>query len=332
MSFFERSSEGLVRYLNCVAHHTEQPIHNQIKEWKVVSDNAAIDVKKQVVYKIFDNRFQPTYRRPNQWWNKKEYPWIQKLEVEQYFYINEESEHHDALGHPPTPTSGHKRKRGVMHHTTYPRGSVLVIKYRCVNGTHFASEAAHFLQIADCIKEMHALGVVHGDIRGFNMLHPHPEDRSVKDGISESLLIDFDLSGSAETDKYPPGYSQTVPDNFFPRSGSADKIMKKSDDWKDLGSVMSWYVVQPYENMTSLQEFQKYKNDRETWSRICDQFCEGHGGAYNSLKQFVENNPPKIGMSHRTRKLLNDTVSYKGTGSPTKTFHKPRGSSITTEN
>jgi hypothetical protein len=55
---------------------------------------------------------------------------------------------------------------------------------------------------------MHAEKTVHGDIRGFNMLHPYPpaDSEEHKEGISKSLLIDIDLSSRPGEDRYPPGY------------------------------------------------------------------------------------------------------------------------------
>jgi tRNA A-37 threonylcarbamoyl transferase component Bud32 len=75
-------------------------------------------------------------------------------------------------------------------------GSVRIIRYKFVNGTHIASKVSHFHSIANCIKEMHQTGFMHGDVRGFNMLHPHPQHVAGQPsaGIKKSLLIDFDLS------------------------------------------------------------------------------------------------------------------------------------------
>ena len=77
------------------------------------------------------------------------------------------------------------------------------------------SKVCHFQSIARCISEMHIANIVHGDIRGFNMLHPSPGV-----GRTESELIDFDLSSlSHEDDLYPPGYADRISDNRWIRIG-----------------------------------------------------------------------------------------------------------------
>ena len=157
LDFLKKSSEGLVRCLDCVATHRDNQLtHQTTTNWKVVSDNVAIYNGK--VYKIFDNRFRPTYRRPDQWVppdKSKKLPWAQKLEVETHFYMPETSEldRLDRLGYPSEDSK--KSKRGLhsltsnTSQTLYPLGSVSIIEYTFVDGTHFASRASHFLQIAD---------------------------------------------------------------------------------------------------------------------------------------------------------------------------------------
>ena len=259
LEFLKKSCEGLVRCLECAAHNRDaQVICSDIEypsQWLVVSDNVVI-CEDEYVLKVFDNRFYPTHRRPDKWLNK-EWPWIARLDVETEFYF-EESSAIDSLGRPAT--SDRKRARGsdsqkshdsdspkFPSHTAYPRGSVLVIKYKHVKGTHYASRVSHFRDIADCISEMHAENTVHGDIRGFNMLHPYPpaDNEEHKGGICKSLLIDFDLSGTPDRDRYPPGYQKNVRDNAYDRSGVAGQTMQKVDDWKDLGSVMAHYSIDP---------------------------------------------------------------------------------------
>jgi hypothetical protein len=247
--FLKNSCKGLVRCLECAGHNRDaQVICSNIEypsQWLVASDNAAI-CEDEYVFKAFDNRFHPTHRRPDEWLNKQR-PWIARLDVETEFEFKESSTV-DSLGRPAT--SDRKRARDsdspkFLSHTAYPRGSVLVIKYKHVRGTHYASRVSHFRDIAVCISEMHAENTVHGDIRGFNMLHPYPpaDNKEHKGGISKSLLIDFDLSGTPDRDRYPPGYQEKVADNTFDRSGVAGQTMQKVDDWKDLGSVMACYTI-----------------------------------------------------------------------------------------
>ena len=86
---------------------------------------------------------------------------------------------------------------------------------------------------------MHLANIVHGDIRGFNMLHP-----SLGDGITESQLIDFDLTSlSHEDDRYPPGYADRITDNCWSRIGKPKGPMKKEHDWYELASAMVVYEI-----------------------------------------------------------------------------------------
>jgi hypothetical protein len=122
---------------------------------------------------------------------------------------------------------------------SYPKGSVLVLKYDFVNGGHFASKVSHFQAVAKCITSMHEAGILHSDVRGFNMLHPVD---GVHGGISTSRLIDFDLCGERGFDKYPPGFATSVSDNIFPRYGEAGQVLRKVHDWQELASVMAHYT------------------------------------------------------------------------------------------
>jgi hypothetical protein len=128
--------------------------------WDVVSDNVAIEDKRNV-YKIFDNRFHPTFRKPDVW-QRKEYPWIANLKVEEFYCFKEPDSGTAILGR-----SSRKRPFGTHDPATvsYPNGLVLVIRYNLINGTHFASKISHFQDIAQCISTMHDAGIVHGDIR-----------------------------------------------------------------------------------------------------------------------------------------------------------------------
>ena len=320
--FLKKSCEGLVRCLYCTRHNRDaQVICSTIEypsQWKVVSDNAAI-CKGEYVFKIFDNRFYPTHRRPDEWLNKQR-PWIAKLGVETEVEFKESSTV-DALGRPTI--SDRKRPHDsdspkYLSQTEYPRGSVLVIKYKYVKGTHYASRVSHFREIACCISEMHGEDTVHGDIRGFNMLHPYPptDNEEHNGGISESLLIDFDLSGTPGKDRYPPGYSKTVKDNAFDRSGAAGHAMQKVDDWKDLGSVMAHYFP-------TLEEYEKSK---EAWVELWRDIRQGKGSAVALLDDFIKKHSDiKIEISDVAKENM-DQIETKGTESPNKLQQKPRGS------
>lgn len=318
VEFLFKSSGGLVRCLDCAQVNRDTEVIfsdiNSPLQWEVVSDNAVIS-GGDYVYKIFDNRFYPTYRRLDQWLDN-ELPWIKRLGGIQTLFEFEESSGIDKIGS--------SEKRNCSHsQTAYPRGFIQIIKYNCVKGTHYASRASHFLHIADCISEMHEKNIVHGDIRGFNMLHPYPKDQpEIKTGICKSLLIDFDFSGKPGIDKYPPGYSVNVKDNAFCRSGKAGKEMQKVDDWKDLGSVMACYSISA-ESLKTLPEFLEHNTK---WGEIWNIFHEDGSTGLEMLRDFIKNNnDPKIKVTASHLVGMNEIIC-KGTGSPNKRLQKPRGS------
>jgi hypothetical protein len=268
--------KGFIRCLDCAKYL--DTLTTSVK-WDNVSDNAAIEDDK-FVCKIFDNRFHPTYRKPDAWMRRD--PWIAPLKVDSDFFLFQESESVDKLGHP-----SRKRERGdddLPNILAYPTGSVRIIKYSFVNGTHFASKVSHFQEIARCIKEMHNAGIIHGDVRGFNVLHPHPTP--VEGNIEKSLLIDFNLCG-APGDKYPPGYSTTVTENKFTRRGTAKRDMKMCHDWYELASAMAPYNVglpndQPSQKAWSdlyLHFVSKADPDdnAEDFAGLIDRFIKSHG-------------------------------------------------------
>ena len=314
VEFLKTSCVGIVRCLNAADYLRRiTASHSKPRSWKVLSDNVAVE-NEESVFKVFDNRFHPTYRRPDLWLNE-ELPHIAELCVEKYLEF-EESESIDVLGRPTK-----KRSYGEDDPNTvsYPRGSVIVIKYKFVDGTHIASKVSHFREIAYCISCMHQAGIVHGDIRGFNMLHPHPEYKET--GITKSQLIDFDLFGSHGQDTYPPGYAPDVKENQFPRAGRSGSIMHKLDDWRDLASAMANYTIEDdkkaEKDLESLWSFYwqvdgDTKDSTMDFPALLDGFIAEHGDATIVL-------PPG-------QRVAWERILVKGTGSPNKKKQKSRGS------
>ena len=321
--FLCKSSEGIARCLNCAQANRDTEVTCSITQWEVVSDNVAIS--EGFVYKIFDNRFYPTYRRLDQWWDNK-LPWIKSLGGVEIPFSFSESSDINALDALRKPEGGSPEGRKRSHsQTAYPKGSICIIKYKRVNGTHYASQASHFLDIATCISEMHERDIVHGDIRGFNMLHPYSRDKNITDGIKKSLLIDFDFSGQPGRDKYPPGYSEQVVDNNDVRSGKAGEEMQKVDDWKDLGSAIGCYEI----NEESLRSLAEFKELRKKWEKIWDKFRKEGIAGLELLRNFIKNNnDPKIEVLSINRTKM-ENVLCKGTGSPNKLIQKTRRSVTT---
>ena len=110
------------------------------------------------------------------------------------------------IGYPEkVPEESPRKKRRIGDNTTtrvpsdatpYLLGSALVIRYNKIEGSHFASDAKNFQDIAEALVKLHAQGLVHGDIRGLNMVFPEGENGA-------SRFIDFDFTGVAEVDRHP---------------------------------------------------------------------------------------------------------------------------------
>jgi hypothetical protein len=168
--------EGIVRSLDCAkCLATLRP--STCDDWNVVSDEVVIE-NRRWVYKIFDNRFHPTFREPEAWLRTNDL-WIASLGVETEYFLFKESETADPLGGPLGA------EKDAPKTVPYPTGSVRVIKYKFVNGTHYASKVSHFQEIARCLEEMHKAGFVHGDVRGFNMLHPYQEMSAAAQAVEQ---------------------------------------------------------------------------------------------------------------------------------------------------
>jgi hypothetical protein len=98
------AGEGLARCFNCAEHLDTLNNNGDTTPCAMVPNNAAID-NNQVVYKIFDNRFHPTYRKLDAWLPQRSgdaapRPWLDPLYVDSEFLLFEESDTADELGRP----------------------------------------------------------------------------------------------------------------------------------------------------------------------------------------------------------------------------------------
>ena len=310
LHFLERGFVGIVRCLKCAEHLRAISSSSETlssKKWDVVSDNVAIQDESKV-FKVFDSRSHPTIRRPDHWLEK--HPWTRDLQVKKHLEFKESGDV-DQLGRPTR-----KRYRGEDYDLTvsYPKGTVLVLRYGFVKGSHIATKASDFKAIAECIKSMHAVNIVHSDIRGFNMLHP------VSGGIQVSRLIDFDLCGQPGVDSYHPGFSEMVCDNCFPRSGKPEKKVQKRDDWQELASVMAHYTI-----------FDDAKK-REAWDTLVLTLRDSPSGedVPESIESYIRQyGDCKIEVPLPTRRAWD--LMLKGTGSPNKNQQRSRGSLTTSQ-
>ena len=317
--FLARSCAGIVRSIRCAQYMSEIESSPTNSTWEAVSDNVAIN--EEFVFKIFDNRFHPTDRKTDVWLGN--FAWLAELGVEVVFYYREGESVNCSIGK-PTTTKYWTRRVSVP----YGKGSVCVIRYRRANGTHIASKVSHFRDIARCISEMHHAGIVHGDIRGFNMLHPHPHAVETRGAISTSCLIDFDFSGNDGSDKYPPGYAASVEENAFLRIGKPKRIMKKDDDWYELGSVMM--VCQM--TLRQANSFDEHERLQTAWEEMCTQSGQqeqkrigGNASLAIEIDKFIgKYGDVTIALPDDRQDRWGEQL-FKGTGSPQKMLQGPRG-------
>ena len=128
-------------------------------------------------------------------------------------------------------------------------GKLLIISTPYREGVHYATHAHHFLPIINQLCQLHYQGLVHGDIRAYNMVVQHEADSSETNNVVEykssdgttkkctGWLIDFDFGGVHGEAKYPTGYKDELKDGVRP--GAAGQPITIMDDWKSLiGLIM----------------------------------------------------------------------------------------------
>ena len=111
-------------------------------------------------------------------------------------------------------------------------GQKLLIATKYMSGTHEATTPIDFLPIIDELANLHENGMVHGDIRVYNMVFSLASDGEKPDGC----LIDFDYGGTEGEAKYPSGYVRALLDGT--RCGEAGQVITKENDWLDLANII----------------------------------------------------------------------------------------------
>jgi serine/threonine protein kinase len=134
-------------------------------------------------------------------------------------------------------------------------GKLLVIAAPYYYGMHSAKQPLHFLPIINHLEQLHKQGIVHGDIRAYNMVLNYDTSKSIttptrsisddnlsKANSSKGWLIDFDFGGQHDVVTYPKGYKDFLRDGERPgKVGGKITIM---DDWKSLiGLILYKYDV-----------------------------------------------------------------------------------------
>jgi serine/threonine protein kinase len=105
------------------------------------------------------------------------------------------------------------------------RGQLQVVKTPFWPGRHEAKWPAEFLPVVEELQDLHAQGLVHGDIRCFNIIFNGDKGK----------LIDFDYSGKAGGTYYPYGYVQLLSDGARP---STEGRVEMWHDWLAIGYII----------------------------------------------------------------------------------------------
>ena len=130
-------------------------------------------------------------------------------------------------------------------------------------GRHFATRPLDFLPIIDQLKDLHAAGFVHGDIRAYNMVFGERDESNVPKG----WLIDFDFGGEVGKVFYPPGYKEALKDGT--RMGKEGQPIEMWHDWSALGNIIfhMHFYDQPIDSTLRLELVEHDKLDK-TWTSV----------------------------------------------------------------
>ena len=111
----------------------------------------------------------------------------------------------------------------------------VVIAYPRVEGTHQPSQVSHFIALIEQVVALHNAGLVHGDLRLFNVVF-------CENGSAQ--LIDFDFSGENVVKCYPKGFVAELPDGKRHKRASAGKKLRVEHDCFALAALMEMFTCQ----------------------------------------------------------------------------------------
>ena len=111
----------------------------------------------------------------------------------------------------------------------------VVIAYPMVEGTHQPSQVSHFIGLIEQVQALHADGMVHGDLRLYNVVFCEG---------GKTQLIDFDFSGRKAVKSYPNGFVHELPDGKRHKEATAGKKLKTEHDCFALAALMEMYTCQ----------------------------------------------------------------------------------------
>jgi hypothetical protein len=164
--------------------------------WRVVTQNVAVDLRENVIYKAYNYR--------------------------------------DRWAH----VAATSRSDPEMSMRWIPGCTIVVaqedftlIRYAAIRGETTARRASDFVPLFEQLAKLHAEGLVHGDVRAYNMLFP----------AAGGVLIDFDFCGSEAVKTYPQGFQIDLPDSKRHESARPGSVLRKEHDCFSLGAVLTMY-------------------------------------------------------------------------------------------
>ena len=167
------------------------------RKWQVLSKNVSVDGDKSMVYKVYDYR--------DRWEN--------------------------------VPDSERRKPEQTLKHIpdckrVASQDGFCLVAYPFIKGSLEAKVASDFVSVLQQVADLHGKGLVHGDIRAYNMVFRE------KGG---GLLIDFDYCGEDKKSFYPRGYWTELSDTKRHKNAKEKLSLRKEHDLFSLGAVMDLY-------------------------------------------------------------------------------------------
>lgn len=125
-----------------------------------------------------------------------------------------------------------------------------ILAYDMVPGVHYPSFVRHLTLVMSKIAQLHARGIVHGDLRFANIVFSDKSDETVA-----ITIIDYDYSGPAGEKVYPPRFRHDITDGFRHDGARAYEYLHPEHDI----AALHWMCDQYHPKNVGL---------RETW-RLC---------------------------------------------------------------
>lgn len=151
------------------------------------------------------------------------------------------------------------------------KGQICVLSVPFREGTHVATKLSQFVPILDHLLHLHNHGMVHGDIRAYNMIFGCDQQ-------SKSWLIDLDFGGKHGNVSYPLGYRSLLPDGTRVVPNGKRPPIEKSHDYLALWNVMNGaYLI--WQDGAS----EEFKNQKYYWEKFFAGYVYGKDGKEKPL-------------------------------------------------